>query len=132
MRTVVLDAGALIALDHNRRDVWAMLRVAADDQRLVQVPAGAVAQAWRDGARQVLLARALRHCHEVPLDGVQARAAGNLCGAAATSDVIDASVAVVAAASSTDDVVSVLTSHPQDITRLLGTLGAPRVHVVAI
>ena len=67
-----LDAGALIALDRNDRSVWAMLRVAADAGDTVHVPAGVIAQAWRDGRRQVLLVRALRHCHEVPLDGLLA------------------------------------------------------------
>ena len=87
MTTLVLDAGALIALDRNDRTVWAMLRVAAVDATEVSVPAGAIAQAWRDGARQALLARALKHCDEVPLDGALARASGVLCGHADTADV---------------------------------------------
>ena len=96
MTALVLDAGALIALDRNDRGAWAMLRVAADDASTVQVPAGVIAQAWRDGRRQALLARALSHCDEVPLDGVVARAAGLLCGRSGTTDVIDASVALAA------------------------------------
>ena len=77
MSSLVLDAGALIALDRNDRSVWAMLRVAAGDGELVRVPAGAVAQAWRDGSRQALLARALSHCEEVPLFGQLARNAAH-------------------------------------------------------
>ncbi len=61
MTTLVLDAGALIALHRNDRSVWAMLRNAADDSAEVSVPAGVIAQAWRDRSRQALLARALAH-----------------------------------------------------------------------
>jgi hypothetical protein len=119
---LVLDAGALIALDRNRRDVWALLRVAADDASVVAVPAGAIAQAWRDGSRQALLSRALRHCDEIPLDGPLARAAGWLCGQAPTADVIDASVALSAAGISSGDDVAVVTSDPDDIRHLLSVL----------
>lgn len=123
MTTFVLDVGALIALDRNDRSVWAMLRNAADDAAEISVPA-AIAQAWRDGRRQALLARALSHCEEVPLDGPLARATGLLCGQAKTSDIVDASVAVIAAARSRSDAIALLTSDPTDLRQLLSTLGA--------
>ncbi len=131
MTALVLDAGALIALDRNGRAARAVLRVAADDAYTVQVPAGVIAQAWRDGRRQVLLSRALAHCDEVPLDGVVARAAGLLCGQAGTADVIDASVAVTAAGIARYDEVAIITSDPDDIRRLLSALdvAARVVHV---
>ena len=131
MTTLVLDAGALIALDRNDRSVWAMLRNAADDADDVCVPAGVIAQAWRDGARQALLARALAHCDEVALDGTLARAAGLLCGQAQISDVVDSSVAVIAAARARGGPVVILTSDPTDIRRLLQTLGA-EIPVVSV
>jgi hypothetical protein len=120
--SLVLDAGALIALDRNDRKVWAILRVASDDNELIQVPAGTIAQAWRDGSRQVLLTRALRHCDEVALDGALARAAGLLCGQSKTSDIVDASVALAAAGLARRGAVSVLTSDAGDIEHLIGTL----------
>ena len=122
MTSLVLDTGALIALDRNDRAVWAMVRVAADDDEAVRVPAGAVAQAWRNGSRQALLARALARCDEIALEGRLARAAGVLCGKAATADVIDASVALVAAAASRHGPVAVLTSDAGDIGTLLDEL----------
>ena len=122
MTALVLDAGALIALDRNDRIVWAMLRVAADDGSTIQVPTGAIAQAWRDGARQALLSRALAHCDEVPLDGLMARAAGLLCGRAGTADVIDASIAVTAAAIARHETVAIATSDPGDVRQLLSVL----------
>lgn len=124
MTALVLDAGALIALDRNDRGVWAMLRVAADDSSIVQVPAGAIGQAWRDGARQALLAQALRHCEEVALEGTTARAAGLLCVKTSTADVIDASIAIVAAVLSRTEHVVVLTSDREDITLLTDELRA--------
>ncbi len=131
MTALVLDAGALIALDRNDRGAWAMLRVAADDATTVLVPAGVIAQAWRNGRRQALLSRALSHCDEVPLDGVVARAAGLLCGRAGTADVIDASVAITAAGVARHGDVAIITSDPDDIRRLLSVLdvAARVVHV---
>jgi hypothetical protein len=120
--SLVLDAGALIALDRNDREVWAILRVASDDSELIQVPAGTIAQAWRDGRRQVLLTRALRHCDEVSLDGALARAAGLLCGQSKTSDIVDASVALAAAGLARRGSVSVLTSDTGDLAHLIATL----------
>ena len=53
-------------------------------------------------------------CEVLVLDARQARAAGQLCGVATTTDVIDASVAVAAG----DRGARVLTSDPDDIRRL--------------
>lgn len=129
---LVLDAGALMALDRNDREVWALLRAAADEHALVRVPAGVIGQVWRDGARQALLARALRTCEEVPLDGQQGRAAGRLCGVSETADVIDATVALVAAGFAEQQMATVLTSDASDLTHLLTTLGAKQVRVVTV
>jgi hypothetical protein len=131
MTTLVLDTGALIALDRNDRTVWAMLRNAADDAAQVSVPAGVIAQAWRDGSRQALLTRALTHCDEVALEGSLARAAGLLCGRAGTADVVDASVALVAAARSQTGPTALVTSDPTDLRHLLQTLDSS-VRLVAI
>lgn len=131
MTTLVLDTGALIALDRNDRRVWAMLRNATDDSAQVSIPAGVIAQAWRDGGRQALLARALTNCDEVPLEGALARATGLLCGRADTADIVDASVALVAAARSRTDTTALITSDPNDLRHLLQTLDAS-VRLVAI
>ncbi len=81
-----------------------------------RVPAGVVAQAWRDGRRHVSLSRFLttREVQIVPLDEHLARACGELCGFAGTSDVIDASVVLVAR--ERDDVI--VTSDADDLSRL--------------
>jgi hypothetical protein len=77
--------------------------IALLDQALVQhrsfrVPAGVVGQVWRDGRTQVTLARFLRakEVEIAPLDEYVARSCGELCAAKGTSDVIDASVVLLA------------------------------------
>lgn len=63
-----------------------------------RVPAGVVARAWCDGRRQTVLARFLASPQVAirALDGPLSRACGELCAATGTSDVIDASVAIIA------------------------------------
>ncbi len=93
-RPVVLDAGALIAVDRADRRVIRLLELAQE----IHVPSGVLAQAWRNPARQVRLVRILSSDEVTihPLDAGIARAAGQLCAATATSDVVDASVVLVA------------------------------------
>jgi hypothetical protein len=124
MKALVLDAGALIALDRGHRDTWALVRAISDDRGLLIAPAGAIAQTWRDGRRQVRLARALRQCDEAALDPTTARAAGALCGTAGTSDIVDASVAIAAARVAPNVPTTLLTSDPDDLRRLVSALDA--------
>jgi predicted nucleic acid-binding protein len=111
--TVVLDAGALIGFERSDRAIVAIIARALEHGIELLVPAGVVAQTWRDGGRQARLARLLGSsaCTVLPLDDRQARAAGQLCGIAGTSDVVDASVAVAARAHD----ARVLTSDPDDL-----------------
>ena len=115
-RALVLDAGALIAIERGRRSVLALLAVAAHAEVDVVVPAGVVGQVWRDGARQSPIARVIRAKGTTvqPLDRVEAEAAGALCGVTGTADVIDASVVLAARRLG----ALVLTSDPEDIRRL--------------
>jgi predicted nucleic acid-binding protein len=96
--SLVLDTGALIAVERGDRDTAAVIEVARQEHRAVVVPAGVVGQAWRGGGRQVRLARLLnaRDVLVEPLTDAGARAAGVLCGTAGTTDVIDASVVLIA------------------------------------
>ena len=115
-RAVVLDAGALVAFERNDRRVRRLIELAAAHGGSLHVPAGVVAQVWRDGARQVRLARLVKsgllHVRELDLD--EARAAGALCGTTGTSDVVDASVALLARRHR----AAVVTSDPDDLRRL--------------
>jgi len=119
--SLTLDAGALVAIERGRERMLALLdRVSRAGVARFHIPAGALAQAWRSGARQVRLARFLagQSVEVVPLDGAVARSAGELCGALGTRDIVDASVALCARVHGG----SVVTSDPRDLLRLDPTL----------
>jgi hypothetical protein len=114
---LTLDAGALIALERNDRRMAALLNRAKVP---IAIPAGVLGQVWRDGRRQVRLARllALDEVEIEILDDVRARTAGHLCGVKGTDDVIDASV-VLCARSRRHRIV---TSAPDDLEKLDDTI----------
>lgn len=84
--------------------------------RSFRVPAGVVGQAWRDGRRQLALSRFLNatEVRVVALEDRLSRAAGELCDATGTADVIDALVVLVARAHR--DVI--VTGDASDLRRL--------------
>jgi predicted nucleic acid-binding protein len=95
--SVVLDTGALIAVERGDPRMVALLDRLATRGEMVVVASGVVAQAWR-GSRQARLARLLgaEETEVVALDEVSARAIGVLLARSGTSDVIDGQVALVA------------------------------------
>jgi hypothetical protein len=113
---ITLDAGALIALDRDDRQVVVLLARAAEVRARVTVPAGALAQSVRDPSRQPRLARLLRQpiTQVVPLDRGDATAVGRLLAASGTADVIDAHVVLCARRARQ----TVVTSDPDDLRRL--------------
>lgn len=121
---LLLDAGALIAIDRGDRKVRAKLTVAQQQRLPVRTGATAVAQVWRDGARQANLARVLAGTDALPLDEEGARRVGELLRATGTTDIVDAHVAVLAEAAD-----RVLTSDPEDMDRLLQARGSGAVVV---
>ncbi|HWX45752.1 MAG TPA: PIN domain-containing protein [Solirubrobacteraceae bacterium] len=99
MRGFTLDTSALIALERAEERVVALLsRARATPDAVIHIPAGVLAQAFRDGARQVQLARLMKHSGTsvVPLDANAAQIIGLLLSARGTEDVVDASVVVCA------------------------------------
>lgn len=119
---IVFDAGALVALERDDRTMWLRLREAVKADIAVAVPLAALAQAWRGGSRQARLARAVPDLDPASFDDV-ALAAGELCGKAGTGDVVDASVAVIAAGPT---VTHLYTSDPDDLGLLLSAAGRKR------
>ncbi len=119
MTQVVYDAGALIAADRDDRTFWLDHRVRLEQGVIPVVPATVVAQVSRS-ARQVPLRRLLKGCEVAVLDGAGAHRAGRLLGLAGTADVVDATVAVLAA----DLGALVVTSDRGDIERLLAGVGS--------
>jgi hypothetical protein len=102
-----------------------MVQKAIDRELRIVIPAGVVGQVWRDGSRQARIASLLANegVSVEPLDDRCARAAGHLCGARGTADVIDASV-VLGARARGDHIV---TSAPEDLARL-----DPRVPLIVV
>jgi hypothetical protein len=120
MSGLTLDAGALVAFERNDRSVVAIIARAQERKLRLAVPAGVIGQVWRDGRQQARLARLLgSDLIEIEsLDDQRARAAGQLCGIAGSSDVVDASVVLCARARGH----VVLTSDVDDLLRLDASL----------
>jgi hypothetical protein len=116
---VTYDTGALVAADRGERTTWARHRALLARREVPTTPAPVVAQAWRGGSRQALLARLLVGCDVEPLDDDQARSVGSLAARAATADIVGATV-VEGALRRRDTVVS---SDPDDLRAIASAVG---------
>ena len=113
--SLVLDAGAFIALERNDRALWRRVDAAHLESSPPLTHGGIVAQVWRGGSgRQARLARALLGTLVVPLDDDLGRRAGVLLTRAGLTDAIDA--ALVALCRPGDQIV---TSDSADIDALV-------------
>lgn len=120
------DAGALIAVDNGDRRMWARHKLALEDGRDIHIPSVVVSQAWRDPRRQVRLGKFLTGCHVEPVGLEVAKAAGILCGKSGTSDIVDATVVVMAA-----NIGAIIwTSDPDDIRTLIDALDVKPAPVI--
>ena len=114
MTALILDAGALVAVDRGDRAMIARLRAAQQHGLELRSNAMVIAQVWRDPhGRQAELARLLRAVDLRAIDQRTGRDAGVLLGAANVGDAIDATVVLLAAPGD-----RILTSDPADLTRL--------------
>ena len=125
MTGIVLDAGALIALERNDRAMWAALKLAVSRSADVIVPSTALAQVWRGSASQAQLGKALQYC-VVASFAALARQVGELCGRTKTTDICDAHVAMIAS----HEGERLYTSDPGDMQRLLVACGRRRPAIV--
>ena len=114
----VLDAGVFLGVERRDRRIGAMLRVLEQRRVPLWTSAGVVAQVWRNGARQALLARVLAGTGIQSLGTEDGKRTGQLQGVARTDDVVDAHLALTVASGD-----HVLTSDPRDIARLLAARG---------
>jgi hypothetical protein len=114
--TVVLDAGALIALERRDRRMVTIADELAMNRLTAHLPAGVLAQVWRGSPRQQPLARLVRHgaVRVEPLSEEVALRVGRLLAAAGTSDVVDGHVALLARGLR----ATVITSDPEDLHKL--------------
>jgi hypothetical protein len=112
--SLVLDAGALIAIERADRDTIALLKRELLSGRAPLTHGGVIGQVWRGGAgKQAALARLLPGVTIVPLDDALGRRAGVLLGRAHRADVVDAAVVLLAT-----DGDTILTSDPDDLLPL--------------
>ena len=113
---ITFDAGGLIALDRNDRQVIALLGRAAEQGLRITIPATALAQAIRNPSRQARLRRLIRQVNTdlVALDGPDATAVGLLLARTATADIADAHVVVCALRTGQ----AVVTRDPEDLAHL--------------
>jgi hypothetical protein len=117
--TLILDAGAFVAVERGDRQVVALLKAELLAGRTPLTHGGVVGQVWRGGTgRQVPIARLLDGVLVEPLDDDLGRKAGVLLKHAGGKDVIDAAVIVLA-----HDGDIVLTSDPGDLAALAAEAG---------
>lgn len=95
---VVLDTGALIALERGDPRLRALVRLAGHGGRRLVIPPTVLAQAWRGGARSARLAALLQadYVDVPPFGRAEARGVGELLAASGTADVVDAAVVIAA------------------------------------
>lgn len=121
MSAIVLDAGALVAVDRDDRPMISRLLAARARGDTLRTNAMVVAQVWRGrGGRQASLASVLRAVDVRPVEEAAGRAAGHLLGRSGTSDPIDATVVLLARPGD-----RILTGDPDDVQRLADAAGIP-------
>jgi predicted nucleic acid-binding protein len=110
---IVLDAGALIAIERHDRKTIGLLAAAQWRNDPLVTSSAAVAQVLRHPGLQAGLVRVLRGVDERPLDPDLARHIGRLLARTATSDVVAAAIALAARPGD-----QILTSDPEDLVAL--------------
>jgi hypothetical protein len=115
---LILDAGALVAVERMSRDVIALIKRERLAGRAPVTHGGIVGQVWRGGGRQANLARLLPGLDVEALDADLGRRAGALLARSRSSDVIDAALALLA-----HDGDEILTSEPGDMRVLVAASG---------
>jgi hypothetical protein len=122
---LILDAGALVAVDRDDRAMIARLRASQQHGLELRTNAMVVAQVWRDQrGRQVNLARLLHAVDVRAISQKDGRDAGVLLAAVGTADPIDATVVLLAAPGD-----RIMTSDPSDMSRLAAKAGNSAVIV---
>jgi hypothetical protein len=110
---IVLDAGALVAIEREDRGMAAKLEVARLHGLDVRTHAMVIAQVWRGHrGRRARLGRFLGAVQVASIGHDLGRAAGELCAAAGTRDPIDAALVCIG-----EDGDRILTDDVGDLTR---------------
>ena len=114
MSALILDAGALVAVDRGNRAMIARLRAAQQHGLDLRSNAMVIAQVWRDRhGRQAGLAQMLRAVDVRAVSPDDGRRAGVLLGMTGTSDPVGATVVLLASPGD-----RIVTSDPHDLAAL--------------
>jgi hypothetical protein len=116
---MILDAGVLVSVDRRDRAAGQFTRTTDEDDEDLHTSEAVVAQVWRDGARQAVLAAFLKTVEIHPLD--DGRAVGQLLRDSGTSDVVDAHLGLLAQRLDDD----ILTGDVDGLTRVVAALPHP-------
>jgi hypothetical protein len=124
--SLILDSGALIALERGERAMWRRLKAAHLEGEVPLTHGGVIGQVWRKGGtRQTRLSMALAGIDVRALDLSLGRSAGELLAVAKTRDVIDAALVLLAREGD-----QLATSDPGDI-QILAKAAGRRVAIIA-
>jgi predicted nucleic acid-binding protein len=118
VRSIVYDAGALVAAERRSPDLLALHDELTAAHIRPLVPVVVLAQVWRGGP-QHQISRLLKGCDILSDDQRIGRAAGVVCKSSGRSDVVDAIVVVTAV----QHQASVVTSDPGDLAHLASSIG---------
>ncbi len=125
--SIVLDAGALVAVERGDREMIALIKLERREGRAPLTHGGVIAQVWRGGhGRQANLARLLPGVDVRAIDDGLGRQAGVLLGISGGVDVIDAAVTLLA-----HDGDDIFTSDPADLKELAQAAGR-HVELIAV
>jgi len=125
--TLILDAGAFLAIERADREVVALIKAELLARRIPKTHGGVVGQVWRGGrGKQASIARLFTGIEVVALDEQLGRRAGTLLGRAKRDDVIDAVVVLLAS-----DGDTILTSDADDL-RALAADAAVHIDLVPV
>ncbi len=125
--SIVLDAGALLAVERGDRDMIAIVKRERLENRAPLTHGGVIGQVWRSGhGRQANLSRLLSGVDVHAIDEDAGRRAGILLGAAGSDDVIDAAVVLLA-----HDGDEIFTSDPGDL-RALAEVADRHVDLISV
>jgi hypothetical protein len=117
--SIVLDAGAFVAIERGDRDMVALLKRERREGRAPLSHGGVIGQVWRGGSgRQATLGRVMPGVEIRALDEDLGRRAGGLLSAAGQADVIDAAIVLLA-----QDGDEIYTSDPEDLHGLAAAAG---------
>lgn len=119
-RSLVFDAGAFVAAERWDRHLAEIIAAANAEGATILLPAPVIAEVWRTPPRPRSNALVELIDDVVTLDEALARHVGALIGAAASTQIVDGTVALVAIRAKPSIIV---TSDPADIASLLTSAG---------